>query len=1014
MQNKAFEVLSMKTMWTRLAMIFSWFVDRPCIAARQKGLAYAASLAAIGWKTTVWTMTVWTVVERTVAEDFPAIYNSPAEAKLLPLPADEAASRMKVPEGFRVQVFAAEPDVQNPIAVAWDERRRLWVAENYTYSDKSQRFDLSLRDRVIILEDLDHDGRADKRTVFTDKVQMLTSVEVGRGGVWLMCPPQLLFIPDADGDDIADGPTQVMLDGFTVARDNYHNFANGLRWGPDGWLYGRCGHSCPGEIGPPGTASAERIPIDGGLWRYHPEKKKVEVLCHGTVNPWGHDWDRHGELFFINTVIGHLWHCLPGSHFKESFGESMNPSVYERIDTIADHYHFDRKGSWTDSRDGKANDLGGGHAHIGMMIYQGQQWPEAYRHKLFTLNMHGQRANVERLERHGAGYVGRHEPDFLVAGEDPFFRGMEISTGPDGSVYVVDWSDTGECHEHNGVHRTSGRIYKISYGAARGPGEVIKPSCLAGDGKLPQLWRRYQSGKTTPEELRQLLQDPDEHVRVWAIRLLSDHWPLDTVRGPLPNQAYPDDPKTFAALLQAAAEDRSGLVQLVLASTLQRLPLSQRVALASRLMLQSDLADDPTFPQLLWYGIMPIADTSPHDLVRLAAESRLPLLTRYASRRLAVDFSKHPERLGELLSLVPGMPPALQEAVILGTRDAFRGWRKAQPPEHWPAIAASSLAQRLTQEMRELGLLFGDGRALAELSDLALDGQADLKTRTAALESLIEARPVELRQVCEKLLDTRVINAVAMRGLALFDAPEIGDRLARAYRKFHPDDRPAVLDLLVSRPIFTNSLLANLGEHGARIPITDVTAVHARQIRSHADEDLNRQLGEVWGELRDSPSERRTQIEQTKTIFAGAAASSVDLADGRRLFQRTCAQCHRLFGEGEAIGPDLTGAQRTSLDYLLENILDPSAVVGKDYRMTVLRTEDGRVLNGLLVSRDEQAFVLQTFSARERILVEEVEEVKTTSQSAMPDGLLENLTTAQIRNLLSYLMHASQVPLAGE
>ncbi len=180
-----------------------------------------------------------------LADDFPKVTNSPSEAHLKPMDAAEALRTIKLPAGFSATLFASEPDIQNPIGMAFDPRGRLWVAENYTYSDRSQRFDLSMRDRVLIFEDQDGDGRAEKRTVFTDQVQMLTSVEIGLGGVWLMCPPKLLFIPDAELDGVPDGPAQTMLDGFEVAQDNYHNFANGLKFGPDGWLYGRCGHSCP-------------------------------------------------------------------------------------------------------------------------------------------------------------------------------------------------------------------------------------------------------------------------------------------------------------------------------------------------------------------------------------------------------------------------------------------------------------------------------------------------------------------------------------------------------------------------------------------------------------------------------------------------------------------------------------------------------------------------------------------------------------------------------------------------
>ncbi len=396
------------------------------------------------------------------ASEFPAPYNSePDQSK--PMAAAEAAAKMRLPPGFKATVFAAEPDVQNPIGMAWDARGRLWVAENYTYAERGKKFDLNLRDRILIFEDKDGDGHFDTRKVFTDEVQMLTSIEVGHGGVWVMCPPQLLFIPDRDRDDVPDGAPEVVLDGFTVPPENYHNFANGLRFGPDGWLYGRCGASSPGDIGVPGTPAEQRIPLRGTIWRYHPQRKTVEVLSSGCTNPWGHDWNEHGELFFINTVNGHLWHDFAGAHFVRPHTIDPNPRAYTLIDQHADHWHFDTAEGWSKSRAEKATALGGGHAHVGMMIYLGDNWPAEYRGHLFTLNLHGLRANQEILERSGSGYVGRHGADFFFCG-DPWFRGMELSYGPDGGVVVLDWSDTGECHESTGVHRTSGRIYKITYG----------------------------------------------------------------------------------------------------------------------------------------------------------------------------------------------------------------------------------------------------------------------------------------------------------------------------------------------------------------------------------------------------------------------------------------------------------------------------------------------------------------------------------------------------------------------
>ena len=187
----------------------------------------------------------WRVAARCGADGFPAPFNSETDTVSRPLPADRAAAAMDVPDGFRVGVFAAEPDVQNPIAMAWDARGRLWIAENHTYAERPVRMEARLRDRVVVFADRDGDGRADERRVFLDELQQITSVEVGLGGVWVLCPPRLLFVPDRDGDDVPDGPATVLLDGFDVATENFHNFANGLRFGPDGWLYGRAGAPAP-------------------------------------------------------------------------------------------------------------------------------------------------------------------------------------------------------------------------------------------------------------------------------------------------------------------------------------------------------------------------------------------------------------------------------------------------------------------------------------------------------------------------------------------------------------------------------------------------------------------------------------------------------------------------------------------------------------------------------------------------------------------------------------------------
>jgi len=992
------------------------------------------------------------------ADGFPKPYDS-EKMPFAAQPPREAASGFKVPEGFKVSVFASEPDVQNPIAMAWDGRGRLWVAENYTYAERAMKFDMSLRDRVLIFTDADGDGKPEKRTVFIDTVQCLTSVAVGRGGVWLMCPPRLLFVPDRNNDDVPDGPPEVVLEGFDVPAENYHNFANGLKWGPDGWLYGRCGASAPGMVRSPEAPISEAIPLAGGIWRYHPKSKVFEALCHGTTNPWGHDWNEFGEGFFVNSVNGHLWHMIPGAHYRRPHTISPNPLVYEPMEQTADHFHWDTGKDWTASRDvaGNSDKFGGGHAHSGAMIYLGEQWPQKYRGQLLTLNLHGRRANVEKLDRTGSGYVGRREPDILKA-SDPWFRGIDLNYGPDGSGYVLDWSDTGECHESTGVHRNSGRIYRVTYGEAkevpapnltkwtvtqlldqlRAPknewyarqsrqelmtrtSEINRNSSIGNIYfsmlvskhpvvQLRALWSLHGNGKTNAELIHQYAFEHDESVRAWAIRLLLDNQPLDNVLGqPRASSASLSKAHT-ETLIKMAKEDASGLVRLTLASSLQRLPLADRPALAVALASRAEDANDPNIPFLVWYGLIPVALENPQALLAIASESQLPKVRQWIARRYAELYSKQPDLVDRLLAATATKNEATRRDVITGLMTGFVGQRKATVPKNWkeyPKPKPSVEKDTIGTVVQALDVLFGDGRALDEVRTLALNDKADLAHRKAALETLIDADAPDLRMICEKLLKVRFLNTVALRGLTRFDEPAIGEMLAKNYKSFHPSKRPAVITALVSRATFAKALLDVMAKDG--ISRTDLSAAQARQIRSFNDADLTKRLGEAWGELRDSPKDRTDLIAKWKSDLTPESLKAADKSKGRAVFAKTCANCHRLYGSGAEIGPDLTGAGRSNVDYLLGNIIDPSAEVNKDFQITVVKLLDGRVLNGVIVAETAQTLTVQTAEARLTFPLADVESRKKSPLSLMPDGLLQPLTSEQVRDLIAYLMTDRQV-----
>ena len=1004
----------------------------------------AALFCALALTTSILSLSPYSATTAAAADlPFPEPYNS-QEFTEGPMAPAEVAKTMKLPEGFHTTVFASEPNAQQPIAMAMDARGRLWVAENYTYSELKLNFDLRLRDRIIILEDTDGDGVFDKRTVFWDQAQRLTSIEIGFGGVWALCPPQLLFIPDRNGDDKPDGPPEPVLDGW---NDNAvrHNIANGLKWGPDGWLYGRHGILATSIVGRPGAPEKERVKLNCGIWRYHPTRKSFEVVCVGTTNPWGMDFDEFGEAFFINTVIGHLWHVIPGAHYKRMYGDDLQPYVYETIDQHADHYHWNTQKHWTDSRSGAVehDQLGGGHAHSGLMIYQGDNWPDKYRGGIFSLNFHGRRINFDSPIRNGTGYIGRHNPDPILF-PDKWFRGIDLLSGPDGAVYVADWSDTGECHEQEGVHRTSGRIYRIAYGdvaARNAPSSdprrmadselvdqlrqsnvlrarqaalvlqerassgadltALRPAlqALALSNENPvhavrALWALHRIGLDDGKLLRRVLKHPNEHLRAWAVRFLAES-----------ESASPDIARAFAAL---AAKDPSGLVRLHLASALQRMPLENRPPLAAALLAHAEDQTDHNQPLMLWYGIEPLANSTPETLVKLAIKGAIPAVVKLSTRRLAEGLERDGAPLNAMLAacLKEGNTrggSALTN-VVDGLYEALQGWRKAQKPSNWDAFSkALALSPEPTRaKARQLAVVFGDGRALDELRQLVGTEAADAAARRSALQALIDGRVPELKAWLPKLLTNEVLRVTAARGLTLFDDPDSAYHIVAYLPWFRPADKPEVMSALVARPTFARVLLEAIAK--GTVPRSDLSPFHARQIRSFGDNALTEKLRQVWGDVRETDQDKAKSIKAWKEKLTPETLHTADLVKGKALFAQICAQCHRLHGEGASIGPDLTGSNRDNLDYLLENMLDPNAIVPADYKMSIATLKDGRILNGLVAARSERTITLQTMTERVVIERNQIEDLSESALSLMPEGLLDPMTPEQVRDLAAFLM----------
>lgn len=999
--------------------------------------------------------------------EFPEPYNSEKNGSG-PMPAAAAAASFGLPEGFSVTVFAAEPDVRQPVGMAFDFKGRLWVAENYTYAERGVNFETNLMDRVVILEDRDGDGRAETRKVFWDQGRILTSVEPTHDGAYVLCPPHLLFVPDRDRDDVPDGPPEVLLDGFGTTTGNRHTFANGLKTGPDGWIWGRVGISSGARIGVPGTPDAERVEMRGGIWRYHPGRRVIEAVSHGTTNPWGLDWNEVGEPFFINTVIGHLWHAIPGAHFQRMHGDDVMARAYAFMAQHADHLHFDAGAGWTKSRaagDGSLpttiDALGGGHAHVGLMIYQGTNWPAEYRGDLYTLNLHGRRMNRERLERWGSGYVGRHRPDLLPVG-DTWFRGVELLEGPDGGVYIADWSDTGECHEHDGVHRSSGRIYKVTHGkvgkvavpdfermgemelaervldrnewvsrmarralATRAGGatawtvaaELRGEYLEAKDSRraLRALWAVHGLKAATPDWLLARTGDEDEHVRSWAVRLLAENFAVNpTAAGGRSELAEAQSEKVLERLVRLAEQERSALVRLYLASALQRLPAGIRAQVATGLVGRAEDAADPNLGLLIWYGIEPLAKAAPEALVKIAKVSRIPVVRRHAARRLTEEILKGPQWIDALVKWAAGSGVKEQADVVTGMAEALRGWRRATPPDSWAALVEAVRAgggESLVRRVQELEVVFGGGRAVEELMAVVRDRGADGLSRKAALQALVESRAPGTVKVLTEVLDDGELRMTTLVGLMELNVPEAPDLALARLQWLGLEERPTVIAALATRPAGARVLLEALrtGQLGRQ----DISAHQVRQMARHEDPVLRAALAGMWGALAVDSARRRVEIGRWKERLGTEVLAQADLSRGRQVFGNLCASCHRMYGEGGEVGPDLTGSGRASLEYLLENVVDPGAVVAEEQRLTVVTMGDGRVLSGLMRDVNERTLTLVMPGDRAVLPRTEVESVETLDQSAMPEGLLETVSEVEVRDLLGYLMHPRQVPMVG-
>ena len=585
----------------------------------------------------------------------------------------EAVAKMDLPDDFEISIFAAEPDIAEPIAFTFDDRGRIWVVENYNYVNRRSHTGEQVT-RIQILEDSDGDGVFDTKKLFTDKLTFSSGIAVGFGGVFVGSPPNLSFIADADGDDKPDGPPEVLLDGWGF--QDRHETLNSFLWGPDGWLYGCHGVFTQSLVGRPGAPDSEREFIDAGIWRYHPTKKQFEVFARGLSNPWGFDFNDVGQGFATCCVIPHLFHVVQGGVYHKQSKPHLNPYIYDDIKTIRDHTHRS--------------------AHGGARFYLADAFPEKYRGQLFMCNIHQHQVLTDVMIPNGSSYTGSHGDDFITT-NDLAWVGFSVEIGPEGGVYILDWHDTDICG--NAINfPDSGRIYRILPKAARpierpnigalsdmelvalqdhgndwfvrqarlhlqmraASGDIDRETVvdglenrLANAGtsakRLRALWALHVIDHLPETRLLELLAHSDEYVRAFSIQFLCE------------DGAATVSDKVLTRFTELAKEDSSAVVRLYLAAALQRLEYDHRWPILAALSQHAEDIDDNNIPRMLWFALEPMVPEFPEKSLELAIAGKLPRLQEFTARRLVSgDLPTAPVKKGGKYTRGDA-PPAAQK-----------------------------------------------------------------------------------------------------------------------------------------------------------------------------------------------------------------------------------------------------------------------------------------------------------------------------------------------------------------
>jgi len=969
----------------------------------------------------------------------------------------EGPNQLRSPNDLAIDLLLQEPTVAQPVFLNFDERGRMWVVQYLQYPDPAgltavardsvwriiydqkkpappydtpEMAPFRGKDRISIFEDRDGNGSFESEKTFVEGLNITSSVVRGRAGVWVLSPPQLLYYPDANNDDVPDGPPVVKIDGFNI--EDTHSLANSLRWGPDGWLYGAVGSTVSADIVRPGIDTEPLIHITGqGIWRYHPESARFEVYAEGGGNTFGVEIDDKGRVFSgHNGGNTRGFHYVQGGYLRKGFdkhGELSNPYAFGFFPAMP-HPEVAR---FTHN----------------FIIYQGGALPERYHGKLIGIDPMNNYLPLSEVMSTGATFATQ-DIDTVIRSSDRRFRPVDIKHGPDGAIYVADWHDLQVNHyrNHEGqITKEDGRIYRIRAADARAGytpfnhlrtssaelvellrsenrwtretvlqvlGDRRDPAVIAplrallaartvGQLSLEALWALNLSGGFTDAVATELLVHPDPFVRAWTVRLLGDRAEVS--------------PPIAQAMVEMAGRETHVETRSQLAATAKRLPAASALPLIEVLVSHDADASDPYIPLQLWWALESKVATDLDAVVGLFATasenslwSRALVQKHLASRlmrRLAAEGG--PENLlagARLLTLAP--EGESRRELIAGFEQAFEGRAlPTMPPALVKALVKAgggSLALKVRQR---------DPAALTEALTRLADPATPVIDRVRLATTFGEVPYAPAAAVLNRLVSEAnpKLRPAVLAAAAAYPEPALSQTLLSVFATLPANEQTIVLSVLSSRRASADALLDAI--QAGTFEAAAVPREMQDKLRLVDSGALGARVDQAFGaKVIVMPEETEREIARIISVLREGRGSPYA---GREIYAQQCYACHRLHSKGGDLGPDLTSYQREDIATFVLNIVNPNAEIREGYEPFILTTKEDATHTGFLASQDADRIVLRDMAGIS-IPIErnQISALQGMGRSLMPDGLLDGLTDAQLRDLFAY-MRITQ-PLVGQ